>query len=54
MDEEKILILVNGEDKTNQVEKIYTNQYGKIEIKYYKKEKINLREYMELWGKINK
>ena len=40
MDEEKILILVNGEDKTNQVEKIYTNQYGKIEIKYYKKEKI--------------
>ena len=26
--------------------------FSKLE-EYYKKEKINLREYMEMWGKIN-
>ena len=40
MDEEKILIMANGKDKTKQVESFSENQYGKIEIKYYKNEKI--------------
>lgn len=40
MDEEKILIIVKGEDKTPEIEKISKKDDEKIEIKYYKNEKI--------------
>ncbi len=40
MDEEKILIIVKGEDKTAQIEQISKKDEEKIEIKYYSNEKI--------------
>ena len=40
MNEEKILIIVKGEDKTTQIEQLYENNEEKIDIKYYKNEKI--------------
>lgn len=40
MDEEKILIIANGEDKTGEVEKFVKKDNGKIDIKYYHQDKI--------------
>lgn len=40
MDEEKILIIANGEDKTKEIESITENDNGIIDVKFYKNEKI--------------
>ncbi len=38
MDEEKILIIANGKDKTKEIEKYFENDNGKIAVKFYNKE----------------
>ena len=40
MDEEKILIMTNGNDKTKEIEQFSINDDRKIEIKFYNNEKI--------------
>lgn len=40
MNEEKILVIINGNDKTKEVEYISTNDCGKTEIKFYNNDKI--------------
>ena len=40
MNEEEILIIANGEDKTKEIESIMENDNGIIDVKFYKNEKI--------------
>ena len=40
MDEEKILVIIKGEDKTKEIEHLSENNNKKIEVKFYNEEKI--------------
>ena len=40
MDEEKILIIANGEDKTKEIESIVQKENGTVNVKFYKSEKL--------------
>ena len=53
--EETIFEALEQEIKNGNFNKIQEKESFRRKLKeYYKIEKINLREYMELWGKINK